>query len=67
MKQYPPQKDVQRLANYDRYEQLFLGQHKVAFADRLKDFAPQFTNTAARYVALNYPRMISTVSADLLF
>lgn len=67
MKQYPPQKDVQRLANYNRYEQLFLGQHKVAFADRLKDFAPQFTNTAARYVALNYPRMISTVSADLLF
>lgn len=67
MKQYPPQKDVQRLANYEKYEQLFLGQHQVAFADKLKDYAPQFSSTAARYVALNYPRMISTVSADLLF
>jgi hypothetical protein len=69
MKQYPPQKDVQRLANYEKYEQLFLGQHQLAFADKLKDYAPQFrhNNSVARYVALNYPRMISTVSADLLF
>ena len=67
MTQYPPQKDVQRLANYEKYEQLFLGQHQVAFADKLRDYAPQFSSTAARYVALNYPRMISTVSADLLF
>ena len=67
MKQYPPQKNVQRLANYEKYEQLFLGQHQVAFADKLKDYAPQFAHSAVRYVALNYPRMISTVSADLLF
>ena len=67
MKQYPPQKDVQRLANYERYEQLFLGQHQTAFSDKLRDFAPQFQHSVARYVALNYPRMISTVSADLLF
>lgn len=35
MKQYPPQKDIDRLAKYDTYEKLFQGNHRVAFSKRL--------------------------------
>ena len=69
MKQYPPQKDIDRLAKYETYEQLFEGNHRAAFQKRLKQYAEQFEGdlSAVRYVMLPYPRIISTISADLLF
>jgi hypothetical protein len=68
MKQYPPQKDTKRLANYEKYEKLFFGEHKTVFQKQLEQYGEQFLgHTPLRYLALNYPRMISTISADMLF
>jgi hypothetical protein len=69
MKQYPPQKDIDRLAKYETYEQLFEGNHRAAFQKKLKKYAIEFEGdmSLARYVILPYPRIISTISADLLF
>jgi hypothetical protein len=69
MKQYPPQKDIDRLAKYQTYEQLFEGNHRAAFQKKLKQYAIEFEGdmSLARYVILPYPRIISTISADLLF
>jgi hypothetical protein len=69
MKQYPPQKDIDRLAKYDTYEKLFEGNHRIAFSKRLEQYAEQFAGdmSLVRYVVLPYPRIISTISADLLF
>lgn len=69
MKQYPPQKDIDRLAKYQTYEQLFMGDHRTAFRSKLEQYDPQFSglDPKVRYVVLPYPRIISTISADLLF
>jgi hypothetical protein len=69
MKQYPPQKDIDRLAKYDTYERLFMGDHRTAFRNKLDQYDPQFAgkDPLVRYVVLPYPRIISTISADLLF
>ena len=69
MKQYPPQKDIDRLAKYDTYERLFMGDHRTAFRSKLEQYDPQFAgqDPLVRYVVLPYPRIISTISADLLF
>lgn len=69
MKQYPPQKDIDRLAKYDTYERLFMGDHRTAFRSKLEQYDPQFSglDPKVRYVVLPYPRIISTISADLLF
>jgi len=69
MKQYPPQKDIDRLAKYDTYEKLFEGNHRVAFRKRLEQYSEEFVGdlSLVRYVVLPYPRIISTISADLLF
>lgn len=69
MKQYPPQKDIDRLAKYDTYERLFMGDHRTAFRSKLDQYDPQFSglDPKVRYVVLPYPRIISTISADLLF
>ena len=69
MKQYPPQKDIDRLAKYETYEMLFMGNHRTAFRGKLDLYASQFAgqDPTVRYVVLPYPRIISTISADLLF
>jgi Phage portal protein, SPP1 Gp6-like. len=69
MKQYPPQKDIDRLAKYDTYERLFMGDHRTAFRSKLEQYDPQFSglDPKVRYVVLPYPRIMSTISADLLF
>jgi len=69
MTQYPPQKDIDRLAKYDTYERLFMGDHRTAFRSKLDQYDPQFSgkDPLVRYVVLPYPRIISTISADLLF
>ena len=69
MKQYPPQKDIDRLAKYETYERLFMGDHRTAFRSKLEQYDPQFSglDPKVRYVVLPYPRIISTISADLLF
>jgi Phage portal protein, SPP1 Gp6-like. len=69
MKQYPPQKDIDRLAKYDTYERLFMGDHRTAFRSKLEQYDPQFSglDPKVRYVILPYPRIMSTISADLLF
>lgn len=69
MKQYPPQKDIDRLSKYDTYERLFMGDHRTAFRSKLEQYDPQFSglDPKVRYVVLPYPRIISTISADLLF
>jgi Phage portal protein, SPP1 Gp6-like. len=69
MKQYPPQKDIDRLAKYETYEMLFMGNHRTALRGKLDLYASQFAgqDPTVRYVVLPYPRIISTISADLLF
>lgn len=69
MKQYPPQKDIDRLAKYQTYERLFMGDHRTALRGKLDLYASQFAgqDPTVRYVVLPYPRIISTISADLLF
>lgn len=69
MKQYPPQKDIDRLAKYQTYERLFMGDHRTAFRGKLDLYSSQFSgqDPTVRYVVLPYPRIISTISADLLF
>jgi hypothetical protein len=58
---YPPKGHQERIAAYQRYERLFLGQHKLVFA-----VVPQ-PYQMKRYIVANFAGLISRLSADLLF
>ena len=58
---YPPKGHQERITAYQRYERLFLGQHKLVFA-----VVPQ-PYQMKRYIVANFAGLISRLSADLLF
>jgi hypothetical protein len=58
---FPPELHRKRIDNYARYEKLFLGQHRELYA------AQPGKHQKARYIAVNFPGMISRLCADLLF
>lgn len=66
MSKYPSQELQERISKYNLYEKIFLGEHFDAF----KQIAPKEVSEAysrLRYVASNFGRMMSMLSADMLF
>jgi hypothetical protein len=61
----PSQEDSERLRDYKRREQLFESDHKTAFADKSAKLPDHLKEKA--YLVQDYPKMVSTVYADLLF
>ena len=60
--QYPPVGHQDRVKGYERYESLFLAQHRAAF--RVQVGGPY---QLLRYIAANFLAVTSTLAADLLF
>jgi len=58
---YPPKAHQERVNTYQRFERLFLGQHKQVFAVTPQPYQMK------RYIAANFAGLISRLSADLLF
>ena len=58
---YPPKAHQERINTYQRFERLFLGQHKQVFAVTPQPYQMK------RYIAANFAGLISRLSADLLF
>ncbi len=58
---YPPKGHEDRIKAYQRYERLFLGQHKLVFAVAPRPYQMK------RYIVANFAGLISRLSADLLF
>jgi hypothetical protein len=61
MTTYPPKAHQERINTYQRFERLFLGQHKQVFAATPQPYQMR------RYIAANFAGLISRLSADLLF
>jgi len=59
---YPPADHVLRVKDYERYEKLFLGQHRELYAPGVPG---KFQ--LRRYIVANFAGVISRLSADLLF
>lgn len=59
----PSEEDVERLRDYQRRQQLYESRHWEAFANKSAKVAPLKDKA---YLIQDYPRMISTVFADLL-
>ena len=58
---YPPKGHQERITAYQRYERLFLGQHKLVFAVLPQPYQMK------RYIVANFAGLISRLCADLLF
>ncbi len=58
---YPPKGHQERIAAYERFEKLFLGQHRELF-----NVVPA-RYQMLRYIVANFAGLISRLSADLLF
>jgi len=58
---YPPKGHQERITAYQRYEHLFLGQHKLVFAVLPQPYQMK------RYIVANFAGLISRLCADLLF
>lgn len=66
MSKYPTKELSDRIARYNLYEKIFLGEHFDAF----KQISPKETSEAfsrLKYVACNFGKMMSMLSADMLF
>jgi len=59
------EQDRVRIQNYGFYEDIFLGQHSVAFSKFSAELAKK--NKSMIYIVCNFGGLISKVSADLLF
>lgn len=62
--EWPPKGDSRRLTDYERYCQLFEGNHAVAFA---QSSAHVRRNRRKSYLVANYAGVVSKLAADLLF
>lgn len=62
---WPPDCDQQRIDDYVRRVQLFESEHTEAFADRSAALPEHLLSK--KYLIQDYPKLISTVFADLLF
>jgi len=58
---YPPRGHEARIKGYERYEKLFLGQHREVYNIQPGKYQ------ALRYIVANFAGLISKLSADLLF
>ncbi len=56
-----------RLADYDYYEKLFLGDHFEAFKMKIADPAFNRAYAKLRYISINFAGMLSKIVADMLF
>jgi len=62
---WPPPCEKERLDAYEQNEELFEGEHWEAFAD-LSAKLPEHLGSK-KYLMADYPRLVSTVFADLLY
>ncbi len=63
---WPPAGHSERLSNYARYRQLFLGKHQEVYA-RVQQWLDREVDKAIVYIVCNFAGLVSRVSADLLF
>lgn len=66
MAKYPSKELSDRISRYNLYEKIFLGEHFDAF----KQISPKEVSeafTRLKYVACNFGKMMSMLSADMLF
>lgn len=66
-KVFPYENSKQRLADYDYFRNLFLGEHFSAFRLKVNDDAYNRAYANLRYIKVNFAGLISKVVADLLF
>lgn len=59
------QADKARIAQYELYTKIFLGEHFDAFASISKDFNKDYKHL--QYITANFGGLLSKVSADMLF
>lgn len=65
-KGWPPSaEDKERLERYQRYTQLFEGDHAEAFAEKSAKLPPGVADKV--YLIADYPRLITNVAGDMLF
>jgi hypothetical protein len=67
MKKYPPEDAVKRINNYEYYEKLFSGDHFDAFNIKTGNNPLMKEFERLRYIVCDYPGMISSLAADMLF
>lgn len=65
MDTYLTQADKSRIADYELYTKIFLGEHFDAFAHLSRDFKKDYKHL--QYVTANFGGLMSKVSADMLF
>lgn len=61
----PAREDVERRFEYSRYQQMFEGDHKEAFAELSAKLPPGVQHKT--YLICSFPELITNVSSDLLF
>lgn len=59
------QSDKSRIADYELYTKIFLGEHFDAFARLSKDFVKDYKHL--QYITANFGGLLSKTSADMLF
>lgn len=66
--QFPPTKeDVDRLANYEYFDRLFMGEHFEAFTIQVRDKQFNIAYGKLRYIKANFAGLLSRIIADMLF
>lgn len=65
MDTFPPQNQKGRLADYETYQKIFLGEHYEIFGHLSKDLKKDYK--ALQYLTANFGGLISRLSADMLF
>lgn len=66
MDTFPPNsRDKSRLADYEQYQKIFLGEHYDIFGHLSKDLKKDYK--ALQYLTANFGGLISRLSADMLF
>jgi hypothetical protein len=66
-KVFPYPSERARLAKYQYYENLFLGEHFLAFAGKINSKEYNREYAKIRYVVCNFAGMLSKIVADMLF
>lgn len=62
---WPKKADQTRLDWYAHYDKLYFGEHYDAFKIKAKNFDDQYNRL--RYIACNFPGMMSRIMADMMF
>ena len=64
---FPTIEQSQRIAKYNYYEKLFMGEHFEAFNMRIGNAQYNLAYSKLRYVMANFAGLISKICADMLF